>query len=571
MNQGSSLRKICTVSGASFEINSEEQEFYQEKGLPTPTLHPFERARRRMAFGPNLTTVHKRTCDATGKELITFYRPETKIKVYDREYWVSDAFDPMEYGRDFDFSRPFFDQFQELYWKVPRPHATLSESENSEYVLLGYKNKNCYLISGVENEHCMYSGSIRQCKEVIDCYNMYSCELCYDSTNCEACYNVSFSFNAKSCRDSSFLFDCIDCSDSIMCVGLRHKQYCIKNVQYTKEEYEEKRKAFKYSSREHLKAHRREFDELLKDCVVAANNNMNCENVLGDYMKNSKDCFLCYQGSDADHARYCMPLCNRIKYSYDTSAGGAENCVEVPSGKGPVECYFCYELRGGGSHMQYCVDILAEGHELFGCVGFKSPKSYCILNKQYTKEAYIELKEKIIAHMKETGEYGEFFPMHMSLFPYEDSIANEFRPITNALRIENTHYGKVEGINGNYLIHLGDQIRFSRDVLKTTIASDSTVYLEDEQMREQLLTTVHSCEITGRNYMITGPELSFYLKMKLPVPTVSVYGRYPELSKKIMRFDLFQVACHTCNKKTYTTMDVSRFKGMLCEECSGRG
>ena len=34
-------------------------------------------------------------------------------------------------------------------------------------------------------------------------------------------------------------FDLRGCSDCILCVGLRNKKYCIRNQQYTKEEYEE--------------------------------------------------------------------------------------------------------------------------------------------------------------------------------------------------------------------------------------------------------------------------------------------------------------------------------------------
>ena len=40
----------------------------------------------------------------------------------------------------------------------------------------------------------------------------------------------------------------------------------------------------------------------------------------------------------------------------------------------------------------------------FGCVGLRN-KSYCILNKQYTKEEYETLVPRIIAHMRETGEW----------------------------------------------------------------------------------------------------------------------------------------------------------------------
>ena len=45
--------------------------------------------------------------------------------------------------------------------------------------------------------------------------------------------------------------------------------------------------------------------------------------------------------------------------------------------------------------------MCAASSNLFGCVGLKS-KEYCILNKQYTKEAWEALVPQIIEHMKKT-------------------------------------------------------------------------------------------------------------------------------------------------------------------------
>jgi hypothetical protein len=52
------------------------------------------------------------------------------------------------------------------------------------------------------------------------------------------------------------------------------------------------------------------------------------------------------------------------------------------------------------------------------------------LNKQYTKEEYEKLLPKIIAHMKKTGEWGEFFPISISPFNYEETPAMDYYPLT---------------------------------------------------------------------------------------------------------------------------------------------
>jgi hypothetical protein len=40
-------------------------------------------------------------------------------------------------------------------------------------------------------------------------------------------------------QDSEYCFDCRSCSDCFGCIGLKSKQYCVLNKQYTQKEYEE--------------------------------------------------------------------------------------------------------------------------------------------------------------------------------------------------------------------------------------------------------------------------------------------------------------------------------------------
>ena len=66
--------------------------------------------------------------------------------------------------------------------------------------------------------------------------------------------------------------------------------------------------------------------------------------------------------------------------------------------------------------------------DCFGCVNLKK-KQYCILNKQYTKEEYESLLPKIIEHMKQAGEWGQFLPMKYSSYSYNESVAQDVLPI----------------------------------------------------------------------------------------------------------------------------------------------
>jgi hypothetical protein len=113
--------------------------------IPPPTLCPDCRQQRRLAFR-NERKLYKRKCDATKKEIVSIYSPDKPYTVYHQDYWWSDAWDPLSYGKEFDFSRSAFEQFGELMQVVPRPSLLNSHTENSEYVNYSSYLKNSYLV-----------------------------------------------------------------------------------------------------------------------------------------------------------------------------------------------------------------------------------------------------------------------------------------------------------------------------------------------------------------------------------------------------------------------------------------
>ena len=123
-------RKTCTVSGQPFATFQSDLDFYakisptfagQRFQIPTPTLCPEERTRRRLMH-QNMSKLYRRKCDATGETIISNISPEKQFPVYDNPFWWSDKRDSRDYGRDFDFTRTFTEQFQELWNVVPQPN-----------------------------------------------------------------------------------------------------------------------------------------------------------------------------------------------------------------------------------------------------------------------------------------------------------------------------------------------------------------------------------------------------------------------------------------------------------------
>src|SRR3989338_8546591 len=142
MNQES---RNCQNCKNPFAIEPEDFAFYDKIKVPPPTWCPECRLKRRMLFR-NERTLYKRKCDFTGEEIFSGYSPDNKAKVYKNEIWFSDKWDPMDYGRGYDFSRTFFEQFKELFDVVPRPARSFLGCVNSDYCNNVSNLKNCYLL-----------------------------------------------------------------------------------------------------------------------------------------------------------------------------------------------------------------------------------------------------------------------------------------------------------------------------------------------------------------------------------------------------------------------------------------
>jgi len=214
----------------------------QEKyPLPFPTHCPKCRKIRRYAWR-NEKNIYKRKCDATGVDIISLFSPDAPCPVYESDYWYSDAWDAMKYGRDFDFSRSFFEQWGELKKLVPMPGKAISRiMENSDYSDNASGLKNCYLcFNTADSEDCLYDIDMWNSDDCIDCLSIDSCHECYELIDSRNCYGVHFSFDVKNSHDSYFLYDCDGCRNCYGCHGLKNAEFYIYNTPFTREEYAEK-------------------------------------------------------------------------------------------------------------------------------------------------------------------------------------------------------------------------------------------------------------------------------------------------------------------------------------------
>jgi len=150
--------KNCQNCKNEFTIEPDDFSFYATMKVPAPTWCPDCRMMRRFAW-MGYSTLYKRKCDFTGEQIISFYHPDLPYKVYRQDIWHSDKWDPLSYGREYDFNKSFFEQFRELQLSVPMPalHVEYSTMVQSEYCNAASELKNCYLcVMADRAENCGY-------------------------------------------------------------------------------------------------------------------------------------------------------------------------------------------------------------------------------------------------------------------------------------------------------------------------------------------------------------------------------------------------------------------------------
>ena len=117
--------------------------------------------------------------------------PEVGVPVYELSYWNSDAWDATAYGKEYDLSRPFFEQLRELIYTVPFPSKGMQRCINSDYSNQCDDMKNAYLcFNATYMEDCAYciSGSnLKRCFDMTSCYND---EFCYENVRVDKSYNT---------------------------------------------------------------------------------------------------------------------------------------------------------------------------------------------------------------------------------------------------------------------------------------------------------------------------------------------------------------------------------------------
>jgi hypothetical protein len=538
---------ICSVSGESFEISDKEVEIRDRLGLPSPSKKSKYIFQELLSFWQHFS-LHKIKCGATNKSIISVYSEYCPYPVWHIDHWFKHA-NPIH--ADFDFSRSFFEQLWALFQRCPIPHNTGRGNENSEYTDDCWYSKNAYLSHSMLNgENISYSYRMVRSKDCQFCVFSSSCELCVDTIYSFGCYNITYGLHLRNCRDSYFLFDCRNCSDCILCWNLRNKKYCIRNKQYSKEEYFEEKRKFNISSRKAYNEIKNTFHNILKkqswwrDSIIDKS-----ENVVGNYVDNSKDSINCFLASDMENCVNFMRGNDRIKDIVDTVSTFESECLYYCS-SAQDNCYnlkFCYNVSNckNSEYLAFCTNC----SDCFSCAGLVN-KKYCILNKQYSGNEYGELVDRIKKHMGKTGEIGKFFPLHFAANSYDESLAGFYFPLNKKEQLD-------QGFRVNeYCDRKQDNYISSEEI------PDNISDVNDDILKKNFWDNVEK-----KPLKITASDLSFCRGRNIPLNNKFYIRRIKENYAWIFfNGELRQTTCAKTGASISTTLPQEFDGRILCEK-----
>ncbi len=547
--------KICSQCQINFSINNEDIALLTKISpetngkkfpIPLPSLCPQCREQQRLVWR-NERKLYKRKCHLCQKEMVSIYSPDKDYKVCCAKCFWSDQWDPINIGQNYDFDQSFFKQFNQLLHESKLLSLVSTNNENSDFTNHESESKNCYLnVGGHYNENCYYNTYSLNGKNNIDNYWISYCENLYNSVNCAKCNNSSYLNDCAGCDNCHFCQDCLECKNCFASANLSHKEYYFFNQPLSKDKYFEKVNEYmsNYSgikksileSKNHLKKFRYKFADLIF-----------CENCTGDHLKNCRNVSHGFYFDKSDNCKN-ISIGYELKDSMDiNSLGWSELNYQICSAFQIPRSIFCAHLVAS----QDCLYSFANfnSQNLFGCVGLNH-KQYCILNKQYSKEEYEKLVPQIINHMEKTNEWGQFFPMNISPFGYNETVAMEYYPLTK------DHAKKINAkwLDEDFGIKYNGPFYEPKDISIYNPQSNPKAQTEIDNCLKGIL----KCEITDRPFKILPQELAQYIERNIQIPRRHPDQRHIDRLAKLNPRKLWHRQCMCEEKLTINNEQLTR-------------
>ena len=196
--------------------------------------------------------------------------------------------------------------------------------------------------------------------------------------------------------------------------------------------------------------------------------------------------------------------------------------------------------------------------------------------------------------MMKMDEWGEFFPSILSPFGYNETVAQEYYPLTResviarneAIQDNNSNTGsprsaRDDGATGAKSpalrapsLQRGLRYNWSDyeppfpKVEKVIPASKLPENIKD--IPDDILNWAIECEVTKKPFRIISQELDFYRKHSLPIPHRHPDIRHEDRMKLRNPRKLWERKCDKCGKEMVSTYSPEREDTVYCEECYER-
>ncbi len=527
--------KNCQKCKKDFVVEDEDVNFYQMVEVPAPTFCPDCRFQRRLTFR-NDRTLYKCVCELCKKDVLSIYRPNGPQKVVCQKCWWSDEFNPTQYGRDFDPTKPFLQQFRELMNDVPFVATfVVDESRmiNSPYNNMVLDLRNCYMMSNSDFlEDCQYGCEVERTKNSVDNNLVDKSEMCYECVNVQNCYRAFYSVDCESSSDIYFCRDCTGCTDCFGCINLRKQSYCVYNEPMgTKEAYQARlaELGIDTGSRANVESLKPQIVEFWKQGLYKYMHEKQNEGCTGDYIYNSRNVnksWIVQEGWNVKYSQYLVAMGTKDSYDFTQFGDKAElHCEVLQGGGASSRVRFSWFVPNENQNIDYCMQVMTS-HDMFGSIGMRKTQ-YCILNKQYTEEEYNKLRAEIIKQMTDMPyvdaqgieyRYGEFFPTELSPFAYNETTAQEFFALS-----------EDEAESKGFRWHK----REARDYKPTLTVEQVPDVIEgvDDEITKDIIQCANNGDPKkncATAFRIIADELGFYRRFNIPLPAKCPNCRHAE-------------------------------------------
>lgn len=329
---------------------------------------------------------------------------------------------------EIDYSQPFFDIYKKLWDSVNLPPTILFGScENANFSDQTVSSKNCYLSYVVirDCEDVLYSVSVKEgSKNILNSLMVRDwSDTVFYSKGIISSFSVFYSHFITNSSNIWFSSNLVWCTECVGCQNLDNQSYCIKNKKYAKEEYLRLKKQLlaqqqKFSGWQQWISH----NGLNRgsESIVHGNANIQSDNLENAYMN--------YQVSEG---RNTILVWGKLQWErvYDAflQTPPESDIYGVFSTGYGSHIYLSHQIKGWS--VIFYSYLLDECSFCLGCIGLKN-KSYCIFNKQYTKEERHQKVEIIFWKMENEWILWNFFPWSLNPFYFNDTAASLIEDFT---------------------------------------------------------------------------------------------------------------------------------------------